>query len=180
MRKNNTTEYLHVWRRRAMGALGALVIAASVVAVTTSAALAQMACNWPPEGGSNTCLTLENQGAGIYNVRVGIDVYMSQQEAQYLIDVNGGLPFGVEVLAHDHDDPADDTSGLVEVNEIYQVSAGANGLFGNFERKISCHILNEDKDGRDEVVVRVSLYDPRYPKPRQFHSGIIVGYYEDC
>jgi hypothetical protein len=38
-----------------------------------------------------------------------------------------------------------------------------------------CSELNED-GGRDEIVVRVTLYDPNYG-PVQFHSGIIVGYW---
>jgi hypothetical protein len=184
MMKNNATEHPRRWRRRAIGALGALVIAGSALALTAAAAAAaDPHCNYPY--GSNTCLTLEDQGGGIYNTRVGIDIRMSQEEAQYLIDVNGGAPFGVEVLAHDHDDPADDTSGLFEIgdepDDLYQVSAGANGLSGNFEEKVSCLIFNEDNDGPDEVVARVTLYDPNYPGGVvQFHSGIIVRNFENC
>ena len=181
MMQNNTTAYLRGWRLQAMGAVGALLLAASVVALPAAADAADPHCNYPY--GSNTCLTLEDQGGGISNIRVGIDIYMSQSEAQYLYDVNGGTPFGVELLAHDHNDPADDTSGLVEIttDDLYQVSVGANGLFGTFAKQVSCHLFNEDTDGRDELVARVTLYDPRYPGGfAQFHSGIIVGYFENC
>jgi len=181
MRKTDAVAALQGWKRRVMGTLGALLVAGSAVALTaTAAAAADPHCNYPY--GSNTCLTIEDIGWGISRVLVGIDVQMSQQEAQYLIDANGGRPFVVQLLAHDHDDPADDTSGLGEfdLNDpriSWSVSAWEGGLSGSFAIEIASYILNEDKDGRDEIVARVELYDPHYPGPAPFHSGIVVGYW---
>jgi len=186
MMKNNATKHPRRWRHRAIGVLGALMIAGSALALTAAAVaameLSDPHCDYPY--GSNMCLSFGDEGGGIYNARVGIDIYMSQAEAQRIFDATGGAPFGVEIIAHDQDDPADDTSGLEEIgdepDDLYQVSVGPNGLYGQFEEKIACRILNEDNDGRDEVVAQVTLYDPAYPEPAQFHSGIVVGNFENC
>jgi hypothetical protein len=174
MMKNNATEYFRGWRRRAIGAVGALLLAASAVAVTASAASAQMACHWPPEGGSNTCLTIVALGNDVYSIHVGIDVHMSQQEAQAIIDANGGAPFGALIMA---DDEGYDTTSMFEVPATWVV-AGEGGLSAEFDLQVGSDALNEDKDGRDEVYARVILYDPRYyPTPRIFESGQIAGYW---
>lgn len=156
-----------------------LAILTSFLVLSASAASAAMRCKSPPEGGSNTCLTIENQGFGIYKVVVGIDVQMSQQQAQSIIDANGGQPFVAILLAHDHDDPARDTTGLGEfdANSSRSVWVTPDGLSGSFEVLVAQQVLDEDKDGRDELVARVLLNDPRYPSPRKFHSGIITGYF---
>jgi hypothetical protein len=163
------------------------VIAASALAVTASAVSAIQACHSPPEGGSNTCLTLEPLGNGVCSVLVGIDVDMSQQYAQAIIDhyqVNGGVhwAFGPVLMAHDHDNPQDDTSGLAEVF----LTAGwpvawESGLSAEFSTVVGSHVLNEDTDGRDEVYARVELHDPFSGISRRFRSGIITGdNYWDC
>ena len=185
MMKNNVTEHFQGWKRRVMRAVGALMLAGSALALTAAAASAEMSCNYPP--GSNTCLTIEKQGLGYCRIIVGIDIYMSPQYAQYLKDVNGGFPFGVELLAHDHDDPADNTVALFEVPYVAsQVSVAPFGLSGDFSGvapyygTFPCSLLNEDKGRgeRDEVVARVTLYGPDYPGGfLRFHSGIIVGYW---
>jgi hypothetical protein len=173
MMKNNATEHPRRWRRRAIGALGALVITGSALALTAAvAAAADPHCNYPH--GSNTCLTLESREAFYKDALVGFEVQMSEERAQFIIDWHrrmGSLPVGVEIIAHDHDDPADDTSGLEEIgddpDDLYEVWAGPNGLNGSFAEKVPCRILNEDRgdDERDEVVARVTLYAPDYPKP---------------
>ena len=176
MMKNNATEPSRGWRRRALGAVGALMIAASAVAVTASAVSATMACNFPPQGGSNTCLTIEPLGNDIYIIHVGIDVEMSRQDAQTLINANYGVPFGTLIMAHDHDRTSDDTASLFEVPTTWVV-AGDGGLSAEFNLQVGSDALDEDKDGRDEVYARVILYDTRYPQPRIFESGIITDNY---
>jgi hypothetical protein len=175
MMKNNATEYLRGWRCRASGVVGALMIAASALAVIASAASAEMACNAPPEGGSNTCLTIEPQGNHyVYPVHVGIDIQMSRQDAQTIIDENGrgwGQPLAALIMAHDHDDPADDTTGLFELHPIY-VTAWDGGLSAEFSLQVGAEAFDEDKDGEDEVCARVILYfDPHTNQERIFHSG---------
>jgi hypothetical protein len=56
MMKNNVTAHPQGGKRRAIGVVGALGLAGSALAVTGSAdaSVQEPACNWPPEGGSNT------------------------------------------------------------------------------------------------------------------------------
>ena len=58
--------------------------------------------------------------------------------------------------------------------------AGDGGLSAEFYMEVNHMDLDEDKDGSDEVYARVILYDPRYPEPRIFHSGIIRNNYGGC
>ncbi len=179
--KHTATKHPRGWRRRAMGALGALVIAGSALAVTASTASATQACNWPREGGSNTCLTIAPTNTVRCPIHVGIDVQMSRQEAQALMDAEGGNPFGTMLMANDHDDPYRDTAGLFEVFMAPGwPKAGDEGLSAEFYREVTYRDVDEDKDGSDEVYARVALHDPRYPKPRLFHSGIIKDNYAGC
>jgi hypothetical protein len=180
--KHHTTKHSRGWRRRALSALGALVITASAWAVTASAVSAEMACHWPPEGGSNTCLTIEPVGNGFYSVHVGIDIQMSPQAAQTIIAENGrgwGQPLAALIMAHDHDDPAADTTGLFELHPQW-VAAGNDGLSAEFyDNEVHSSQLNED-DGQDEVCARVILYfDSSTNLERIFHSGCISGNYSN-
>ena len=158
----------------------------SVLAVTASAVSAIQACHWPPEGGSNTCLTITRLDNGVCSIHVGIDVHMSPDDAQFIIDHHGAIgwwsrPFGAQVMAHDHDNPDDDTSGLGEVPTTEGPVVWARGLSVGFATVFGSSVLNEDADGRDEVYARVELHDPAYPEPRRFRSGIITGDdYWDC
>jgi hypothetical protein len=183
--QHNVTTHPRGWRGRALGALGVFVIAGSAL-ITGPAAAQQpqqtMACYHPPEGGSNTCLTItvvEDPGfspGADCELHVGIDVQMSRQAAQALIAAKGGHPFGVVLMAHDHDNPDDDTSGLVELTELTPPVAGEQGLSAEFHEFISKQRIDEDRgDESDEVYVRVELSDPSVPGPRRFRSGIITG-----
>jgi hypothetical protein len=174
--KNHATEHPRGWRRRAQGALGALVIAGSVVAVTASAASARQACDQPQGGGANTCLTIAPTSSVPCPILVGVDVDMSRDDAQRVI--NSG-DIGALIMANDHDDPYRDTASLFEVRRR-SVVAGDHGLSAEFYMEVGYEALNEDRDGGDEVYARVILYDPRYDQPRIFHSGIIKDNYGGC
>ena len=88
--KDTVTKFLRMWRRRAMSAVGALLLVGSAVALTEAAALMEVpgpACNYP--WGSNTCLSITRLGNGIWGVLVGIDVNMSRQQAQAILNAGG-------------------------------------------------------------------------------------------
>ena len=181
--KHNATKHPRGWRRRAMGVVGALVIAGSALAVTASTASATQACAQPREGRANTCLTIARSTTvrGHCSILVGIDIKMRQQDAQNLINDAGGNPFGTVIMANDHDDPYRDTASVFEVPlRATWPRAGEGGLSAEFYTEVSYRLLDEDKPGSDEVYARVALHDPRYPTPRLYHSGIISGNYAGC
>jgi hypothetical protein len=181
--KHNATKRPRGWRRRAMGALGALVIAGSALAVTASTAAATQACAQPREGRANTCLTITrtNDVRGHCDILIGIDIEMPRQDAQDLINASGGNPFGTVIMANDHDDPYRDTASLFAVPlRATWPRAGDGGLSAEFYTHVSYRLLDEDNPGSDEVYARIALYDPRYPTPHLYHSGIISGNYAEC
>jgi hypothetical protein len=67
------------------------MLAGSALAVTASDAAERKACHWPPEGGSNTCLTITRLDNGLCSIRVGIDVQMGPDYAQFIIDHHGAI-----------------------------------------------------------------------------------------
>ena len=176
MMKNKTTKHLREGRRRVMGGLGALVIALSALALTASAASATMACNYPP--GSNTCLTIESLGNRWYAVKIGIDIYMTRQEAQALIDwarVCWPQPCGLFTTRLFGDDSGGDPYLLTV--PMSWVAAGEGGLSAEFDLVVYSTRLNEDTDGRDELYAMVRMTDYDTGTSWAFTSGLVVGYY---
>jgi hypothetical protein len=162
-----------MWTRRAMSVVGALILAGSALALAEAATVPAPgpACNYPP--GSNTCLTIEYLGNDIWSVLVGIDVYMSHQEAQAIVNAGGEL-FVAVIMANDHDDPADDTSGLFEVPRT-EIWVWDGGLSASFYIEVGSAALNEDRDHwLDEVCARVWLHDNLRGRTDIFHSGVLL------
>jgi hypothetical protein len=79
-------------------------------------------------------------------------------------------------MANDHDDPADDTTGLFEVPRI-EMGAWDGGLYASFYIEVGSSFLNEDRGrwGIDEVCARVWLHNNLGGGPAIFHSGCIWG-----
>lgn len=121
----------HGWTRRMRRAFRALVLTGSALALTASVASAKMACNYPPGGGSNTCLTITNLGNGIYSVLVGIDVHESAAEVQRLLNdaQAAGRPLFTALLKAD--DPGSNDATLSQV-PVSWVAGGAGGLSAEF------------------------------------------------
>ena len=168
--KNNATESLCRWRRRALGALGALMIAASALAVTASVASAETLCNSSSQ--ANTCMTIVGPGQpGVKLVHVGIDVYMSQQDAQAIID--GGGWFWVVVYGAD---PGNDQYLFpLPIKEGWP-AAGVTSLSAEFETLVGQSELDENV-GRDEVYARILLFDPRTGLTRTFFTPTFYHWY---
>jgi hypothetical protein len=159
-----------------MGAFGALVLAASALALTASAASATMACHYPE--GSNTCLTIEPLGNRYYAVKIGIDIYMTRQEAEALITwarYCWPQPCGLFSARLWGEDPGGDP-GLFTV-PVSWVAAWEGGLSAEFDLTVYSSRLNEDTDGRDEIYASVDMTDYRTGQRLWFTSGLVVGYY---
>jgi hypothetical protein len=101
-------------------------------------------------------------------VHVGIDVTMSQADAQRLVDQEGQA-----VMAYliGNDSWSDDS--LVGVTETYE-RAWSGGLSAEFDAYIHWTTLNEDWEGTDEVYARVRLNDHRTGVVRTFEGENVV------
>ncbi|MFI6744014.1 hypothetical protein ACIBI9_65080 [Nonomuraea sp. NPDC050451] len=121
------------------------------------------------------CFSLDRiQLGGDINVHLGIDVAMSREEAQAIID-HPGDEFSAKVIG---EDPAFDNS-LVSVPVTWS-AAGDNGLSAEFDMVATWSQLNEDDgffDGYiDDLFGRIVLTKPDGQK-RTFNSTTIHGYY---
>jgi hypothetical protein len=179
--KTTVTESRRVWRRRALAAVGALMLAGSVVALTASTASAEMRCNYPP--GSNTCLTIEPY---VYHwlVRVGIDIFniynIYGQSAFDVIAAHnavGQSPFVVRIRG-------DDGPGFDPILFTIPLTATASWggiLSGEGYVVVPSSALNEDTNGGDELYAEVILQDCSdfyrigCYYVQWFYSGVIVG-----
>ncbi|MFF4618866.1 hypothetical protein [Nonomuraea jabiensis] len=121
------------------------------------------------------CFSLDRiQPGGDINVHLGIDVAMSREEAQTIID-HPGDEFSAKVIG---EDPAFDNS-LVSVPVTWS-AAGDNGLSAEFDMVATWSQLNEDDgffDGYvDDLFGRIVLAKPDGQK-RTFDSTTVHGYY---
>jgi hypothetical protein len=98
-----------------------------------------------------------------YLVHVGIDVNMSRQDAQNIIDGGGTMTSRLW-----GSDPFQDDN-LKGITRSW-VAAGDGGLSAEFDRSISGAVLDEDPEGGDEVFATVDLYVPVSGTTRQFRS----------
>ena len=129
-------------------------------------------CNYPP--GSNTCLTLKYLGNAVFSVHVGIDVDMSRQDAQDIINAPGE-PFVAHIMGDDGHGPLHDQVLFAVPMTAGWPVAGEGSLSAEFDETVAHWKLNDDSDGRDEVYARVKLFDSRTGQTRIFTSGKIVG-----
>lgn len=158
---------------RAGRALAVLGLAGGIVAASANVAGAEMTCN--SGTGYAVCFDLIRLPDGNIAVHLGIDVAMSQQDAQSIID-SPGEEFSAKIYG---DDPVWDN---VQVSvPVTWSSAWSGGLSAEFDMVATFSQLNEDDgyfDGYiDELYGRISLFDPRTQRTRTFTSKVITGYY---
>ena len=144
---------------RALGAIMAPAAAIVVMAVPASAAPLQ-ACSGLTT--SNSCLTIELRDDGNYDVSLGIDFYMSQQDAQAVIDAPGS-PFTAKVVGVDSH--SDLPQNLFSVPLVRLGASAQFGLSADFTTVVSPALLNEDdEEGNrvDDVQGVIRLVDARF------------------
>ncbi|HWM22491.1 MAG TPA: hypothetical protein VNO51_22560 [Ilumatobacteraceae bacterium] len=150
--------------RRALGALVA-VAAASGVAIGNggSADAATMTVFLHP---------IQIMSGGICTARVGVDIAMSQADAQTFID-HPGEEVTAKMWA---DDPIWDNALIaLPTDAPAWPQTWAGGLSVEFVRTFSCHILDEDwRDDEDEIFAKVTFNDFRVGRTQTANSNKIV------
>jgi hypothetical protein len=150
-------------------AVSALIVAGSALMLSAPSASAwslPQVCSGAAE--ANVCLEGYTNDPYV-QVHVGIDVWMSAQEAQAII-AQPGNAFSATLLG---DDGA--SKQYLQTLPLSWEGAGASNISAEFDMAVQRSRLNEDGDGwwgcdRDEVFARVSLYDARDRSTRTFDS----------
>jgi hypothetical protein len=126
-----------------------------------------------PEG-SNTCLTIKRLANDVYSVHVGIDIYMTRQEAQAHIDRLNGYPL-IAYIVGDDGRPDRQVLPLFNVPKTW-TRAGDHGLSAEFDAVVGPAALNEDA-GRDELYARVTLVIDGHASDPRYTSGVIAAHF---
>ena len=114
------------------------------------------------------CFTISQIGlSNGFNVHVGIDVSMSQQDAQNIIDAPGEA---FSATLYGEDTFFDDTLKQIPVTWS---SAWSGGLSAEFDTFASAETLDEDSDPTDEVFARVKLHISSTDRNRSFRTNNI-------
>jgi hypothetical protein len=153
--------------RRVLPAVAGLAIASGAVAIGANpASAAGPYCHY--NGQYNACLwvTETSPGSDVYEVHIGIDVYMSQGQASDILARGGG--FYARAMG---DDPSYDNL-LFYVDRQYQTLA-PHGLSAEFHKTVSGAKLNEDW-GQDEVYGSIGLTNPGWGT-LWYSTGVISG-----
>jgi hypothetical protein len=151
-------------------AIGVTAVASAVGLIAAPASAAVNHC----DGDSTvvTCLLIDQNQDGTYYVEVGIDVHMSVQDAQAIIDQPGD-PFTVTIVGSD---PLADNN-LFAVSMFGLGASAESGLSAGFARTgVPRAWLDEDDsifDRTDEVFARIVLTDARTNTSRTFNTVII-------
>jgi len=160
-------------RRRLAAAVGAVAVTAGAVALTASPASAHQVCRAAP--GHVICLSTTPMANRDFAVHLGIDIHMSQADAQAIINAPGE-ELSAKIWA---DDPVYD-NGLFSVPVTWS-AAGEIGLSAEFDIVVDGEALDEDDgwfEGRlDEVYGVITLRDPRTGVVRSFTSPVESHYF---
>ncbi|MDP9866794.1 MULTISPECIES: hypothetical protein [Streptosporangium] len=152
--------------RRLLRVLGAVMVPAVAIVALAVPASADQQCRSFSSG--VVCLTINRLSDGQYAVDLGIDVHMSRQDAQAIIDAPGD-PFTAKVVGAD-------TFFDNDLFGVPMVGIGAtdeSGLSADFHRVVLPSSLNEDDspgDRVDEVFGRIRFVDPRTNLGRTFDT----------
>ena len=150
--------------------IAALAIVTGLSLATAGTAMAtnvgEQACHGP--GDYNACLLITNLGGNMYRVYVGIDIYMSPQAAQNI--VNSGTQPAATLYGADGSPSADDTLTTLPRRSFFVWS---RGLAIEFQKDVSGSLLNED-DGIDEIIAKVSLYIPASGTTNTYETGQVT------
>ena len=166
---------MNTTRRRVAQLVTALAIVAGLGVATAGTAAAanvgEWACNY--DSSRNTCLYIANLGDHRYAVHVGIDVHMSQQDAQNIVD-SGFVPWAD--LWGDDGSAGVGSHGYLTSIPITGIWANSGGLSAEFDIQVGQELLNEDKNKNDadEIVAFVHRYDPSANRTYNYRSGEVI------
>jgi len=117
----------------------------------------------------NACLLISSTGdSQSWDIHVGIDVYMSPQDAQRIAAQSSS--FFAYVVASD---------GFYD-NTLFSlpatlIAAGDTGIGAEFDRNVLSQALNEDAyPQNDEIYVLIKLYDARTGTYRTWTTNIVT------
>lgn len=159
-------------------ALSAAAATLGLVAMAAPAAAAAPSTPTPltlPQGTCNVsesaqwCLFITKPDAGVrqYRIDVGIDLRMSQRDAQEIIDAPGD-PLTVQMW----DDDVDRDHPLFRVPAV-SLHAAESGLSADFAIVVSGAKLDVDAIGEDEVFAGITFRDPRTGQIRTFDTTTV-------
>jgi hypothetical protein len=174
-RKHSTWRNLSGRRVRRTVLAMALAVVATIATAGAAAAgrLHQQTCTGE-RGRWTVCLYITDDPQSPYShhykVHVGIDVNMSQGDAQDIID-GGGAPYA---RLYGADPFFDDNLQGVTRSAVW---TWEGGLSAEFDRSISGGVLDEDPEGGDEVFALVSMYVPDSGNTRTFRSDTVVAHF---
>jgi len=153
-------------RRRLTQFIAALAIVTGMSVATAGTASAANVGEWACDYNSyhNSCLYIANLGGNMYSVHVGIDIYMSQQDAQNII--NSGFRPTAALYGDDGSLNYRTTIPLTG-----NPTAWSGGYSDEFDKVVSGSLLNEDDDGVDEIIAKVSQYFPAAQRTVTYKTG---------
>ncbi|MGD9754712.1 MAG: hypothetical protein AB7W59_27290 [Acidimicrobiia bacterium] len=153
-------------RPRARIALAGLAVSTALVGALAQPAAAYGGCE--SDGTVVVCVTINSAGTGAYDVHIGLDVRMSQAEAQAIIDEHGNESAVAVMFGRDYFT----SENLFDVEATW-VAAGPNGFSAELDRRVLQSQLNEDDDfwdRRDEVQAYVGGYATSVIRTREIHA----------
>jgi hypothetical protein len=169
----------HRSRRLIPAAITALAVGATTLAFNTgSASAASLPQKCSGAAAANVCLNgYTDTFHHTVHVNVGVDVHMSRQEAQQL--VNDGWTLSARVWGYD----GPNVIQFIPISDLTKVTSDIvwdGGLSAEFDMDVAASALDEDHLSatcfwrtcdRDEIFARVSLYNPIHGGYQAFDSG---------
>jgi len=153
---------------RAIRAILVVTMVLVALVASTSAASAESVCK--SGTGYANCFEITERAID-YEIYIGIDIYMSRQDAEAIISPPGE-EFSATVMGQDT--LWDNALFTVPVKGSW---ASDSGLSAEFTRVVNGSSLDEDWEGEDEVYGRIRLYDPRSRETLTFTTKVIHEYF---
>jgi hypothetical protein len=157
--------------RRVGGTAAAAGIAITALTVTATAASASETCRSDRSAGDFNCFSID--GFAFPNIRIGINITMSPQDAQAILDCPGQQ---LTAALWGSDTFSDDFLTSVPLGNAFVYAGPDTSYLGaEFTTTVDAKVLDEDWDGTDEVYGRVSMHDCRSNRTRTFNTNEIEG-----
>ena len=148
------------------GATAVVGLMLAAIIGSATAASASETCRSDRGAGDFNCFSID--GSGFMQVRIGINIFMSPQDAQAILDCPGqeltAALWGDDLFS-------DDYLTQIALNRAGVFSGeGTSYLDAEFLDMVDTHTLDEDWDGGDEVHGTVTMHDCRTNRNRTFDT----------